>query len=432
MKKLYLAACAVVLWCNCAAAFTDTPFNLGFSSLDFGGKSSAKYIPLEPALAWSTNAYEWGSVNVGSSAYQRISVVNSGNDTAEDVTVSVASPFALCSTAQRPAFGNISAGRTRQYSVRATPTGAGAFGGVGFGTYSAPNIAKTSVALSGMGVDTNPPTTPVISVTPGDTTNLIALTSGGVGATSFDLLWGLSTGSHPNTISGVTLPYTHTGRTNGTAYYYVLNAINSNGTITSSEGSGTPNSVMYSDAFTDTDNTVLSAHSNGCNWQSLPSPYTITGFRIVGNALTTASTFTQTGAFCSASSSDTNQITLVGLTNTSQSTDKTISVRASASTMGYGVRLISLSSGSWTSIRFYKNGTTLSTCTGKTIPAGSNHDLKIHASGTSTVSLTAYVDEVSECTTTDSASPLSGGSPAVYVAGQGTIANNAFDSFQDH
>jgi len=84
------------------------------------------------------------------------------------------------------------------------------------------------------------PTQPVISVTPGDTTNVIALISGGVGATSYNLKWGTVAGTRSNTITSVTLPYTHTGRTNGTAYYYSVVAINGAGSVESAEVSGTP------------------------------------------------------------------------------------------------------------------------------------------------------------------------------------------------
>jgi len=79
------------------------------------------------------------------------------------------------------------------------------------------------------------PTQPVISAAGGDTTVTISLTSGGVGATSYDLKWGTSAGSRPNTITGVTLPYTHTGRSNGTTYYYSLVATNAQGSTESAE-----------------------------------------------------------------------------------------------------------------------------------------------------------------------------------------------------
>jgi hypothetical protein len=63
-------------------------------------------------------------------------------------------------------------------------------------------------------------TLPVISATTYSYQRIdIALVSGGVGATSFVLKWGLSTGDRPNSIS-ITLPYSHTGLTENTDYYY--------------------------------------------------------------------------------------------------------------------------------------------------------------------------------------------------------------------
>jgi len=105
--------------------------------------------------------------------------------------------------------------------------------------------ASSTLALGTL-AGTAPPTAPVvISVTPGDTQNVIALTSGGVGATSYNLKWGTVAGTRSNTITGVTLPYTHTGRTNGTTYYYSLVAINGAGSVESAEVSGTPSAGAY-------------------------------------------------------------------------------------------------------------------------------------------------------------------------------------------
>lgn len=95
-------------------------------------------------------------------------------------------------------------------------------------------------ALSSAASVTITPATPTITVTPGDTTNVIAKTSGGTGATSYNIKWGTVAGTRSNTITGVTLPYTHTGRDNGTAYYYSLVAINAGGSVESAEVSGTP------------------------------------------------------------------------------------------------------------------------------------------------------------------------------------------------
>ena len=52
------------------------------------------------------------------------------------------------------------------------------------------------------------------------------------GATSYNLYWSTTTGVDQSSgipISGVTSPYVHTGRTNGTTYYYVVTAENASG-----------------------------------------------------------------------------------------------------------------------------------------------------------------------------------------------------------
>ena len=97
-----------------------------------------------------------------------------------------------------------------------------------------------------------PPTTPVITATPGDTTNTITLTSGDVGALTNILYWDTTSRAsynlYANSISNATLvaasfpgtPYVHTGRTNGTPYYYRLCGTDLAGQTCSSEVSGTP------------------------------------------------------------------------------------------------------------------------------------------------------------------------------------------------
>lgn len=115
------------------------------------------------------------------------------------------------------------------------------------------------------------PTQPVVSATAGNTTVAIALTSGGVGATSYEIHWGTTPGSRSNTITWAEIqadaepdfpanPFTHTGRTNGTTYYYSLVAINAQGSTESIEVSATPVAVTYS--FTGTAGTNVEAYSS--------------------------------------------------------------------------------------------------------------------------------------------------------------------------
>jgi YVTN family beta-propeller protein len=67
------------------------------------------------------------------------------------------------------------------------------------------------------------------------------------GATSYNIYWSTVSGVTKATgtkISGVTGPYVHTGRTNGTTYYYVVTAVNSYGESSeSSQVSATPDTI---------------------------------------------------------------------------------------------------------------------------------------------------------------------------------------------
>lgn len=113
-----------------------------------------------------------------------------------------------------------------------------------------PCFAGPEIFLAAKG--SNPPTTPTITATPGDTTNTITLTSGDVGALTNVLYWDTTSRAsynlYANNISNATLvaagfpgtPYVHTGRTNGIPYYYRLCGTDLAGQTCSSEVSGTP------------------------------------------------------------------------------------------------------------------------------------------------------------------------------------------------
>jgi len=102
---------------------------------------------LLPSLSWSTNAYEFGSRDAGTSTGATFTITNSGNDIAEEVATTVTGVgFRLYSSTT---FGNISSSKTRTVKVAFEPTGAGAYSG--FANYSAPNIPRTSVSLTGTG-----------------------------------------------------------------------------------------------------------------------------------------------------------------------------------------------------------------------------------------------------------------------------------------
>jgi len=83
------------------------------------------------------------------------------------------------------------------------------------------------------------------------------------GATSYNIYWSTTSGVTKTTgtkITGATSPYTHTGRTNGTTYYYVVTAVNSYGESgESSQVSGTPTGIMAKHFQVDTNGTLMTS-----------------------------------------------------------------------------------------------------------------------------------------------------------------------------
>lgn len=166
MKKIFSA---LVLLSLCAAS-QSWGFGFGFGFWPFKKSTGIEWIDLVQSLSWSTNSYEFGTHDAGTTTTATFTITNSGSDTAEDVATSVTGAgFRLYSSTT---FGNISAGSARIAKVAFTPTGAGSF--AGFANYSAPNIGRTSVALSGTGSGTptgDCGTTPAISYSSGTTTD---------------------------------------------------------------------------------------------------------------------------------------------------------------------------------------------------------------------------------------------------------------------
>lgn len=87
-----------------------------------------------------------------------------------------------------------------------------------------------------------------VSVTAGEGQNIISWEPVD-GATSYNLYWKESPGVTKYTgiiVAGITSPYSHTGLTNGTTYYYVVTAVDQDGEgIESLEVSGTPEVAQW-------------------------------------------------------------------------------------------------------------------------------------------------------------------------------------------
>ena len=95
-----------------------------------------------------------------------------------------------------------------------------------------------------------PPGAPTLdSVTPGDARNTVAWTPPAGSPDSYNLYWSLTSpvSKASNKLTGVTSPYVHTGRTNGTPYYYAVTAVKGGlESALSNELSGTPVMAAFS------------------------------------------------------------------------------------------------------------------------------------------------------------------------------------------
>ena len=185
------------------------------------------------------------------------------------------------------------------------------------------------------------------------------------------------------------------------------------------------------DTFTGADDTLLTAHNS--EWVTLPgTTFIASNLEIRNNAITTTSGYVSGGAFYNSSSSDISQIVFKGQSTVENST-KRVAVRAGSDTLGYAGDIYAISSGDWTRSTIYKNGVQIgSDCTGLSIPIASDHTARIEASGTSTVTVTLYIDDVQVCQRSDTSSTIVSGHPGFYMSGTGTVSNNAVDSWQDY
>jgi hypothetical protein len=121
--------------------------------------------------------------------------------------------------------------------------GCGGGGGGGASPTTTTNSTATTTTTTTTTTATVP-SSPTISATAGDTQVTLSWPAVS-GATSYNVYWGTSSGvttASGNEVVSVNSPYTHTGLSNGTTYYYIVTAVNSVGESTASpEVSATPN-----------------------------------------------------------------------------------------------------------------------------------------------------------------------------------------------
>ncbi len=135
--------------------------------------------------------------------------------------------------------------------------------------------------------------------------------------------------------------------------------------------------------------------------------------------------------YYSASSSDISQITLAP-SSTTIGYEKLACVRVSSGNGGYCLGLSAVSSGNYTACYVMKNFRYLGYGNCSAMAATANHTLALVASGTSTVTLTIYVDGVSKGTVTDSSSPYTVAGSGFGLQGDGTPSDSAVNEWQDY
>jgi hypothetical protein len=135
--------------------------------------------------------------------------------------------------------------------------------------------------------------------------------------------------------------------------------------------------------------------------------------------------------YYTGSTSDTSQIT-VAASSTTINYEKLACVRVSSGISGYCVGFSAASSGNYTNCYVMKNFKYLGGGSCGTISATASHTLGLVASGTSTVTLSVYVDGVLKGTLTDSSSPNTITGSGFGLQGDGTPADSTVNEWQDY
>jgi hypothetical protein len=107
-------------------------------------------------------------------------------------------------------------------------------------------------------------------------------------------------------------------------------------------------------------------------------------------------------------------------------------VRVSSGIPGYCVGFSSVSGGNYANCYVMKDFKYLGGGNCGTVPATASHTLRLVASGTSTVSLSVYVDGVLTSAVTDSSSPHTVAGSGFGLQGDGTSADSTVTEWQDY
>lgn len=190
-----------------------------------------------------------------------------------------------------------------------------------------------------------------------------------------------------------------------------------------------------SDSFDGAASTPLATHDP--NWANVGtwngSPYAVADLMLdgTGNCIP-VHTYNDGGARYTGSNSDTSVMTVAARSHATSS-HMGPCVRANGTSIGYFARLSSNGT-NWNGVEIYKgDGTQIavnSSIAG--ILCNVSREVRISASGTSTVTITVYIDGVLVLTGTDSASPITSGNPGFLSEWESTAAEQAVAQWRDY
>jgi hypothetical protein len=186
----------------------------------------------------------------------------------------------------------------------------------------------------------------------------------------------------------------------------------------------------YSDDFTGTASTPLATHD--ANWTSMDAAWPVGAFILSGDSTVLPNAaYNNASAYYAGSASDTSQIVYKGQTHCR--VGSYVAVRAGAASFGYSATFEGLTGGNWTVMDVRKNGTNQAYPTIANADCTVDHTIKIVASGTSTTTITVYVDGTAAGSTyQDSSTPITSGHPGFYSGTGQYPVDQIFDSWQDY